>query len=187
LVLKADQYMSSGSQSGPSSVHMVLEVHPALGEPFRTELKVWQQGLGRARFFATPMVGESIPVEVDAKSQKVRVVVDEAHDERAIKKRDKAAEQALVDAPIGSGGPPATQLPGGIDPQQLENLLKEQLGIEGDVVMNFDSIDIAPGGAPPAATGGMLDQLEQLGQLRAQGVLTEEEFQAQKAKLLAGG
>jgi hypothetical protein len=31
----------------------------------------------------------------------------------------------------------------------------------------------------------MLDQLQKLGELKASGVLTEEEFAAQKAKLLA--
>jgi len=41
--------------------------------------------------------------------------------------------------------------------------------------------------APAAAAGGessMIDQLKQLGELKAQGILTEEEFAAQKAKLL---
>jgi hypothetical protein len=44
--------------------------------------------------------------------------------------------------------------------------------------------------APPApaapAEGGqsMIDQLKELGELKAQGILTEEEFAAQKAKLL---
>jgi hypothetical protein len=32
----------------------------------------------------------------------------------------------------------------------------------------------------------LLDKLEQLGELRDAGVLTEEEFEAQKARLLAG-
>jgi hypothetical protein len=38
----------------------------------------------------------------------------------------------------------------------------------------------------PAAGGGssMIDQLKELGELKAQGILTEEEFAAQKAKLL---
>ena len=36
--------------------------------------------------------------------------------------------------------------------------------------------------APPAES--MLDQLKELGELKAQGILTEEEFAAQKAKLL---
>jgi hypothetical protein len=43
---------------------------------------------------------------------------------------------------------------------------------------------------PPApASGGssdMLEQLKQLGELKAQGILTEEEFAAQKARILAG-
>jgi hypothetical protein len=42
--------------------------------------------------------------------------------------------------------------------------------------------------APPPADDGddMLAQLEKLGELRDKGVLTEEEFSAQKARLLAG-
>ncbi|HWN73881.1 MAG TPA: SHOCT domain-containing protein [Solirubrobacterales bacterium] len=41
--------------------------------------------------------------------------------------------------------------------------------------------------APPAqASGGssVIDQLKELGDLKAQGILTEEEFATQKAKLL---
>ncbi len=44
-----------------------------------------------------------------------------------------------------------------------------------------------PPAAPAAAPGGeesMIDQLKQLGELKDQGILTEEEFAAQKAKLL---
>jgi hypothetical protein len=41
--------------------------------------------------------------------------------------------------------------------------------------------------AAPAAGDDMLEKLEKLGQLKASGVLSEEEFQAQKAKLLASG
>jgi hypothetical protein len=45
----------------------------------------------------------------------------------------------------------------------------------------------APEAAAPApAAGGQstIDQLKELGELKAQGILTEEEFAAQKAKLL---
>ncbi len=41
--------------------------------------------------------------------------------------------------------------------------------------------------APAPQAGGeqsMIDQLKQLGELKEQGILTEEEFAAQKAKLL---
>lgn len=40
---------------------------------------------------------------------------------------------------------------------------------------------------PPAAGPSMIEQLKELGELKNQGILTEEEFAAQKAKLLAAG
>jgi hypothetical protein len=49
--------------------------------------------------------------------------------------------------------------------------------------------DAQPAPPPPAPAGGpddTIDQLQKLGQLRDQGVLTEAEFEAQKAKVLAG-
>jgi hypothetical protein len=46
----------------------------------------------------------------------------------------------------------------------------------------------APPAAPEGAQGGAgesaIEQLRQLGELKAQGILTEEEFAAQKAKIL---
>ena len=45
---------------------------------------------------------------------------------------------------------------------------------------------VAAAPAPPASSSSMLDQLKELGELKTQGVLTEDEFAAQKAKLLAG-
>jgi hypothetical protein len=42
----------------------------------------------------------------------------------------------------------------------------------------------APAPAAAASSGDMLQRLEQLGRLREQGVLTDEEFQVQKAALL---
>jgi hypothetical protein len=42
----------------------------------------------------------------------------------------------------------------------------------------------APVAAAPATGDSVIDQLKQLGELKAQGILTEEEFAAQKAKLL---
>ena len=38
--------------------------------------------------------------------------------------------------------------------------------------------------AAPAGEGSMIEQLKQLGELHEQGILTDEEFAAQKAKLL---
>jgi hypothetical protein len=42
----------------------------------------------------------------------------------------------------------------------------------------------APAAAAPAGAESTIDQLKELGELKAQGILTEEEFAAQKAKLL---
>lgn len=42
----------------------------------------------------------------------------------------------------------------------------------------------APAAAPAGGEGSLIDQLKELGELKAQGILTEEEFAAQKAKLL---
>lgn len=45
--------------------------------------------------------------------------------------------------------------------------------------------------APPAATGGLtheaMEELKQLGELHEQNVLTDEEFQREKARLLGSG
>jgi hypothetical protein len=42
----------------------------------------------------------------------------------------------------------------------------------------------APAPAPEAGGESTIDQLKELGELKAQGILTEEEFATQKAKLL---
>ena len=45
--------------------------------------------------------------------------------------------------------------------------------------------EAAPQQVPAAAAGpSTIDQLKELGELKSQGILTEEEFAAQKAKLL---
>jgi hypothetical protein len=45
---------------------------------------------------------------------------------------------------------------------------------------------VAPTQAAPAAAPDTIQQLRQLGELRDQGVLTDEEFAQQKARLLGG-
>jgi Short C-terminal domain len=43
-----------------------------------------------------------------------------------------------------------------------------------------------PPAAAPAGGESTIDQLKELGELKSQGILTDEEFAAQKAKILAG-
>jgi hypothetical protein len=47
-----------------------------------------------------------------------------------------------------------------------------------------DAYEPQPPATPSPATADPIEQLRQLGELHQQGVLTDEEFQAQKAKLL---
>jgi len=42
----------------------------------------------------------------------------------------------------------------------------------------------APAPQPQAGASSVIDQLKELGELKARGILTEEEFAAQKAKIL---
>ena len=49
----------------------------------------------------------------------------------------------------------------------------------------YDQVPPAPPPAAPAESD-RLEQLKQLGELKASGVLTDAEFEAQKAKILAG-
>lgn len=80
----------------------------------------------------------------------------------------------------------------GLPPEDLEDEDLEQamaeLGIEQQMVSEADQ-EVGGAAAPepaPAAGGGtdVADQLQKLADLRDQGILTDEEFEAQKAKIL---
>lgn len=76
----------------------------------------------------------------------------------------------------------------GIDPEELsdEDLAQamDELGIEKQGV---SAEDLAHASPEPAGSGPAdLEQLKKLGELHTQGVLTDEEFAAMKAKILEG-
>jgi putative oligomerization/nucleic acid binding protein len=57
---------------------------------------------------------------------------------------------------------------------------------ERQAAVDAQSAPTAPAPAPAGAgQASVIDQLKELGELKAQGILTEEEFAAQKAKLLS--
>ena len=81
----------------------------------------------------------------------------------------------------------------GLPPEDLEDEDLEQamaeLGIEQQMMTDADQEAGGAAASPAApATGGggvdVADQLQKLADLRDQGVLTDEEFEAQKAKIL---
>jgi len=81
----------------------------------------------------------------------------------------------------------------GVDPEEMTDQelaqAMDQLGIEKQTVSAADEQQSA-GSAPqsavaPSSGGGSdLDQLQKLGELHAQGILTDEEFAAKKAQIL---
>lgn len=72
--------------------------------------------------------------------------------------------------------------------QQAEAQAHDQAVYDAGVAAAQEAAAPAPAPAPTAAPAGgpdLMAQLQQLGELKAAGVLTEEEFAAAKAKLLA--
>ncbi len=79
-------------------------------------------------------------------------------------------------------------LPDGVPPASVSNRVSKRQGerwAEQDAAQQQpQAVQAAP---PPPAAPSTIDQLKELGELKNQGILTEEEFAAQKAKLLAAG
>jgi hypothetical protein len=85
--------------------------------------------------------------------------------------------------PLDAAGPPPPRAPtaaAGGKPSWKNRL--EQMADQGSQKLAEQEADPA---APPPG-GDLLEQLRGLSDLRDDGILTEEEFTAQKAKLLAG-
>ena len=86
----------------------------------------------------------------------------------------------------------ATAVSGRVQRRQAEKYTDRDAQIYADrnaaYQQDVNAQQAPPPPPPPAAPAGgdMIEQLKQLGQLHEQGILTDEEFAAQKAKVLAG-
>lgn len=82
----------------------------------------------------------------------------------------------------------ASAVNGRVQRRQAEKFATRDAQIAGQRDQAYAQ-QVAASGPPPAAPMGgqdqLLDQLRQLGELRDKGILTDQEFAAQKAKLLA--
>ena len=82
----------------------------------------------------------------------------------------------------------ATAVSGRVQRRQAEKFAGRDAQIAADREQAYEEqYAPPPPQAPPAPAGpapDMIEQLKQLGELKAQGILTEEEFAAQKAKIL---
>lgn len=81
----------------------------------------------------------------------------------------------------------ATAVSGRVQRRQAERFATRDAQIYAEREQAYAEQVSAPPPASPApapAQADVIEQLKQLGELRTQGILTEEEFAAQKAKLL---
>jgi hypothetical protein len=84
----------------------------------------------------------------------------------------------------------ATAVSGRVQRRQAEKFASRDANIAAERQQAYEQqvqpqpAAAAPAAAPAAAAPSTLDQLQQLGELKSQGILTEAEFEAQKAKIL---
>jgi hypothetical protein len=103
----------------------------------------------------------------------------------------RMAQEAIANSPFGSG--PLSQM--GIAEDIQEQLAKAAAQIQANdqALAQFGGIAGvtaaagAMGAAAPAAGGDAISQIERLAALRESGALTEEEFAAQKRRILGDG
>lgn len=82
----------------------------------------------------------------------------------------------------------ATAVSGRVQRRQAEKYAQRDANIYAEREQAYQQQTAPTGPAPAAAPTDVpstLDQLQQLGELKAQGILTDAEFEAQKAKILA--
>ncbi len=86
----------------------------------------------------------------------------------------------------------ASAVSGRVQRRQAEKFAGRDAQIYADREQAYAQQSAAPPPPPPAAAPAaappvdMMDQLTKLGDLRDRGILTDDEFAAQKAKILAG-
>jgi hypothetical protein len=146
-----------------------------------------------------PSPGDDLPVVFDRQdTQHVKIAFDQipSHAESARMHADELAQQLNSGAtPKVQGGPlagwptPSTVTPiivGNADPERVRDAIsraEQALGID----LNGDGVG---GGAPPASAStakadvDVVSRLERLAKLRDTGVITNDEFDSQKHKIL---
>jgi hypothetical protein len=79
----------------------------------------------------------------------------------------------------------ATAVSGRVARRQAEHFADRDAAIYAERDQAYaQQMQPAPAPAPAASEGDVIEQLKQLAELHSQGILTDDEFAAQKAKLL---
>ena len=174
-VVACSQWVSDNSSSANCGMRLVVQAEGI--EPFRREYSCL------VKPERWPFPGQTLPVVVDRRHpERMRIEWDEVatSDDRAGARAD-----AMV-AALRGDGEPGGPAPGSATPTVVhaDSDLGRQL---------LSMLDTHPMGASPGEEGGhttsagggdRLEALHKLGELRDAGVLTEEEFAAEKARVL---
>ncbi len=150
-------------------VKVTVTVQPDSGEPFEASFRQAFSGL-------RPFKGWQCKVIYDPKDRSRIAVLEDSITPPGIDhaKAERAAEMRSEAMAAASSGHMA---------EYVESMRARAQSGELSGVTIVDGRVISPGA--PAAKPDIVDQLTKLDELRARGVLTDAEFAAQKAKLLA--
>ena len=79
----------------------------------------------------------------------------------------------------------ATAVSNGVSRRQAQRWANQSAPVQAPPPPPVAAAPVAPPAAPPAPDDDVMGRLKQLSQLQAAGLITDEEFQEQKARILA--
>lgn len=175
------------------------DVRPADGEPFRAMLK--DKMLGNT--FRIPAVGEIVPVLVDVKDGKAKFDFDDPRLNLQAKRKGQEAEfEAVMNAAPGTSASPAAPPAAGAVPADLAAMVEALRGagqapgqagpvvvpLAGDPAEQIKALMETLGGASrqvaPDDASGVAGRIATLDSLRQAGVLSDDEYAAQRQRIL---
>jgi hypothetical protein len=156
------------------NVSMWLDVYVEGREPYRVKHECMVKA-GKH-----PWPGTTLPVVVDRENSE-RIDIQWQGLKTVDERMAEAPGPAVAGAPPGAGEPQVIDLRG----TELADQLRDALAAQGIGTGGPDA------GAAPETGGNMVEdriaKLERLSKLRESGVLSDAEFEAEKARILAGG
>jgi hypothetical protein len=182
--------VTTGNPNLVANTEMALKAKLRVESELEPAFEVHQ----RFRFsqFAVPAVGMQVPVIYDPKDHD-KIMLDDSVQggmhHMAERLRARAGQSAGgVDLNAIANTLEASAAGGNVDPEELQRQIRQQVqGAGGGNVAGVPPVaPIPPAGFPPPQPAeDPVDKLTKLQELKEKGVLTDAEFEAQKARILA--
>jgi hypothetical protein len=174
------------TESGTSgNVKMSLDIYVEGWEPYRIQHHCMVKKTKH------PSPGETLPVVVDRENkERIDVQWEKVKTVDEIMREGSPGEMPGA-VNITMGEPQVINLSGAELSGDLNEQIQQAMQMAEQAMQQMPGV-VGPEPPPaPASSGNMVEdriaQLERLAKLRDEGVLTEAEFQAEKARILAGG